>query len=58
MKKESFLSSLIGFFGNGQSAEKKEEKPKEPRPNTWGVTGRLAQMQTRTLMQLKGFERK
>lgn len=57
MKKESFFSSVKGLFSNREVIEKKDTVSKF-KQNSWGMSGRVVQMQTRSLMQLKGFERK
>lgn len=40
-----------------KSVETKTVKIQDAKTNAWGISGRQAQMQIRTMMQLKAFER-
>jgi len=53
MKKKSLIAVLKDYFSGQPEEEKKPEaKPvNAPRPNTWGSSGRIAQMRNGTLMQ-------
>jgi hypothetical protein len=53
MKKKSLIAVLKDYFSGQPEEEKKPEtKPvTTPKPNTWGSSGRIAQMRNGTLMQ-------